>query len=83
MIHRQSETQINIVPHSRESAGIATLRKPYEGQPRHERILDPPSSGTFYTPVGYHCSVVPAQKSNIEQTRIYRELAHRALVIVV
>ena len=33
------------------------------------KLLDPPSSGMFSTPLGYHCSVLPVQHSKTEQTR--------------
>ena len=37
--------------------------------PLQEGVLDPPSYGTFSTPLRCQCSVFPVQKSTAEQTR--------------
>ena len=43
--------------------------KPHERHPSQKRVLDPPSYGTFSTPLRCQCSVFPVQKSTTEQTR--------------
>ena len=43
--------------------------KPHEWHPSQKWVLDPPSYGTFSTPLKCQCSVFPVQKSMTEQTR--------------
>ena len=43
--------------------------KPHEWHPSQKGVLDPPSYGTFSTPLRCQCSVFPVQKSTTEQTR--------------
>ena len=42
--------------------------KPHEGHPLPKRVLNPPSSGMFSTPLEWQCSALPVQKST-EQAR--------------
>ena len=43
--------------------------KPHEWHPSQKGVLDPPSYGTFSTPLRCQRSVFPVQKSTTEQTR--------------
>ena len=43
--------------------------KPHEWHPSQKGVLDPPSYGTFSTPLRCHCSVFPVQESTTEQSR--------------
>ena len=43
--------------------------KPHEWHPSQKRVLDPPSYGTFSTPLRCQCSVFPVPKSTTEQTK--------------
>ena len=43
--------------------------KPHKEHPSQKGVLDPPSYGTFSTPLGCQYSVFPVQKSTTEQTK--------------
>ena len=50
-------------------AGGGGKRKKGSAHPSQKGVLDPPSYGTFSTPLRCQCSVLPVQKSTTEQTR--------------
>ena len=50
------------MPQGKHCCETLFAKKMDKGHPSQERVLDPPSSGTFSTPLRCHCWVIPVHK---------------------